>query len=150
VEGIGSDIKRKIEEEIPKKRIRRRKWKLGEERWYDKEGKERKRERRRRLTKFRKGTGNREELMEEKKTFKQWGRQRMEAEEEKEMEKVKKIRTEQEAWKYINECILECKAGSRPKPKGKGLRVNKIKNNRHHEQVDPIISCGIIGVFVVE
>jgi hypothetical protein len=49
----------------------------------------------------------------------------MEAEEEKEMEKVKKIRTEQEAWKYINECILECKTGSRPKPKGKGLRVNK-------------------------
>jgi hypothetical protein len=74
VEEIGSDIKRKIEEAIPKKRIRIRKWKLGEERWYDKEWKERKRERRRRLTKVRKGKCNREEFMEEKKAFKQWCR----------------------------------------------------------------------------
>lgn len=75
---------------------------MGEKAWCDKEWKERKREMRRKMTKFMKGKCSREALIEEKKAFKQWSKQRKERHEEEEMEKIKKIKTEQEAWKYIN------------------------------------------------
>ncbi|XP_050494320.1 golgin subfamily A member 6-like protein 6 [Bombus huntii] len=102
VEEMWAEIKKKINEAIPKKRVRIRKWSIGEKVWYDKEWKERKREIRRKMTKFRKGKCSREEFIEEKKEFKQWCEQRKEKQEEEEMEKLKKIKTEQEAWKYIN------------------------------------------------
>jgi hypothetical protein len=75
---------------------------MGERAWYDKEWKERKRGVRRKLTRFRKGKCSREEYLEEKKTFKQWCKQRKEKHEEEEMEKINIINTEQEAWRYIN------------------------------------------------
>lgn len=102
VEEIWTEIKKKINEAIPKKIIRIRKWSIGEKVWYDKEWKERKREIRRKMTKFRKGKCSREEFIEEKKAFKQWCKQRKEKQEEEEMKKMNKIKTEQEAWKYIN------------------------------------------------
>nr|XP_033199429.1 histone-lysine N-methyltransferase, H3 lysine-79 specific-like [Bombus vancouverensis nearcticus] len=102
VEEMWAEIKKKINEVIPKKRVRIRKWSIGEKVWYDKEWKERKKEIRRKMTKFRKGKCSREEFIEEKKAFKQWCKQRKEKQEEEEMEKIKKIKTEQEAWKYIN------------------------------------------------
>ncbi|XP_050469789.1 uncharacterized protein LOC126863566 [Bombus huntii] len=92
----------KINEAIPKKRVRIRNWSIGEKLWCDKEWKARKREIRRKMTKFRKGKCSREEFIEEKKAFKQWCKQRNEKQEEEEMEKINKIKTEQEAWKYIN------------------------------------------------
>ena len=73
-----------------------------EKAWYDKERKERKREMRRKMRKFMKGKCSREALIEGKRAFKQWCKQRKERHEEEEMEKIKKIKTEQEAWKYIN------------------------------------------------
>ncbi|XP_068972065.1 histone-lysine N-methyltransferase, H3 lysine-79 specific-like [Bombus flavifrons] len=102
VEEMWTEIKKKINEAIPKKRVRIRKWSIEEKVWYDKEWKERKREIRRKMTKFRKGKCSREEFIEEKKAFKQWCKQRKEKQEEEEMEKINKIETEQEAWKYIN------------------------------------------------
>ncbi|XP_050493057.1 histone-lysine N-methyltransferase, H3 lysine-79 specific-like [Bombus huntii] len=97
-----TEIKKKINEAIPKKRVRIRKWSIGEKARYDKEWKERKREIRRKMTKFRKGKCSREEFIEEKKAFKQCCKQRKEKQEEEEMKKINKIKTEQEAWKYIN------------------------------------------------
>ncbi|XP_033362843.1 trichohyalin-like [Bombus vosnesenskii] len=102
VEEMWTKIKKKINEAIPKKTVRIRKWSIGEKAWYDKEWKERKRETRRKMTKFRKGKCSREELIEEKKAFKQWCKQRKEKQEEEKMEEINKIKTEQEAWKYIN------------------------------------------------
>ncbi|XP_043582928.1 golgin subfamily A member 6-like protein 22 [Bombus pyrosoma] len=49
------------------------------------------------MAKFRKGKYSREELMEEKKAFKLWWKERKERHEEEEMEKIRKIRTEQES-----------------------------------------------------
>nr|XP_033200100.1 golgin subfamily A member 6-like protein 6 [Bombus vancouverensis nearcticus] len=94
VEEMWAEIKKKINEAIPKKRVRIRKWSIGEKMWYDKEWKESKREIRRKMTKFRKGKCSREEFIEEKK---RWRERRGEG-----MEKINKIKTEQEAWKYIN------------------------------------------------
>ena len=54
------------------------------------------------VTKFMKGKCSREALIEGKKAFKQWCKQRKERHEEDEIEKIKKIKTEQTAWKYIN------------------------------------------------
>ncbi|XP_033180077.1 trichohyalin-like [Bombus impatiens] len=101
-EEMWTEIKKKINEAIPKKRVRIRKWSIGEKARYDKEWKERKREIRRKMTKFRKGKCSREEFIEEKKAFKQCCKQRKEKQEEEEMKKINKIKTEQEAWKYIN------------------------------------------------
>ncbi|XP_033314469.1 golgin subfamily A member 6-like protein 1 [Bombus bifarius] len=94
VEEMWAEIKKKINEAIPKKRVRIRKWSIGEKMWYDKEWKESKREIRMKMTKFRKGKCSREEFIEKKK---RWRERRGE-----EMEKINKIKTEQEAWKYIN------------------------------------------------
>ncbi|XP_043583227.1 golgin subfamily A member 6-like protein 22 [Bombus pyrosoma] len=101
-EELWTDIKNKVNNAVPKRRVKTRKWGMGEEVWYDKEWKERKREVRRKMAKFRRGKCGREELMEEKKAFKLWCKERKERHEEEEMEKIRKIRTEQEVWKYIN------------------------------------------------
>ncbi|XP_043604110.1 LOW QUALITY PROTEIN: golgin subfamily A member 6-like protein 22 [Bombus pyrosoma] len=85
VEELWIEIKNEIEEAMPKKKVKIRKWGMEENVWHDKEWKEREREVRRKMTKLRKGKCSREELMEDKKAFKQW-----------------KIKKEQEAWKYIN------------------------------------------------
>ena len=49
---------------------------------------------RRKMPKFMKGKCSREALIEGKKVFKQWCKQRKERPEEEEMEKIKKIQTE--------------------------------------------------------
>lgn len=61
--------------------------------WYDKEWEERKRE----MRKFVKGKCSGEALIEEEVAQQRKGRH-----EEEEMEKIKKVKTEQEAWKYTN------------------------------------------------
>ena len=55
-----AEIKEKINEAMPKKKVKIRKWDMGEKAWYDKEWEERKREMRRKMTKFMKGKCSRE------------------------------------------------------------------------------------------
>ncbi|XP_033362525.1 golgin subfamily A member 6-like protein 22 [Bombus vosnesenskii] len=123
VEEMWAEIKKKINEAIPKKKVRIRKWSIGEKVWYDKELKEREREIRRKMTKFRKGKCSREEFIEEKKALKQWCKQRKEKQEEEEMEKINKLKTKQEAWKYIN------KYRRRRKVVGEEIREEEWKNH---------------------
>ncbi|XP_033175429.1 golgin subfamily A member 6-like protein 22 [Bombus impatiens] len=123
VEEMWAEIKKKINEAIPKKRVRIRKWSIGEKVWHDKELKERKREIRRKMTKFRKGKCSREEFIEEKKALKQWCKRRKEKQEEEEMEKINKLKTEQEAWKYIN------KYRRRREVVGEEIREEEWKNH---------------------
>ncbi|XP_050484355.1 uncharacterized protein LOC126870583 [Bombus huntii] len=61
-----TEIKKKINEAMPKQKVKIRKWGMGEKVLYDKEWKERKREMRRKMTKFMKGKCSREALTEEK------------------------------------------------------------------------------------
>ncbi|XP_050495471.1 matrix metalloproteinase-2-like [Bombus huntii] len=65
VEEMWTEIKKKINEAVPKKQVKIQKWGMGEKAWYDREWKERKREMRRKMTRFRKGKCRREVLIEE-------------------------------------------------------------------------------------
>ena len=70
VEKMWAEIKEKINKAVPKRKVKIRKWDMGERVWYDKEWKERKREMRRKITKFMKGKCSRETFTEERKAFK--------------------------------------------------------------------------------
>lgn len=101
-EGLWKEIKDKIEEAIPKIRKRRYKWKMGERIWHDKEWKNRKREIRRIFRNWRKGKCGKDEYWKERKEYKEWCKEKKREHERQEEEKIRGIRTEQEAWKYIN------------------------------------------------
>lgn len=100
VEKMWTEIKKKINIAIPKKKVKIRRWGMGERAWYDKEWKERKREMRRKVTMFMKGKCSREALIEEKKGIqtvvqpkkgKTRGRRNSENQED-----------QNKTWKYIN------------------------------------------------
>lgn len=62
----------------------------------------RKREVRKILRQFRKGKVEKEQYLEKKKEYKEWCREKGERHEEKEEIKLRGVKTEAEAWKYIN------------------------------------------------
>ena len=66
VKEMWAEIKEKINEAMPKKKVKIRKWDMGEKAWYDKEWEEMKREMRRKMTKFMKGKCSRETFTEER------------------------------------------------------------------------------------
>lgn len=102
VERIWTEIKNKVQEAIPKIEMKRKKWELGEKVWHDKEWKLKKRELRRELRKWKKGKIKREEYLQRKKEYKSWCTEKRKEYERNEEEKIKKIKKEQEVWKYIN------------------------------------------------
>ena len=66
VEEMWNEIKKKINEAVPNKKVKIRKWGMREKVRYDKEWKERKREMRRKVTKFMKRKCSGEAFIEEK------------------------------------------------------------------------------------
>lgn len=72
---------------------------MGERIWHDKEWKEKKRKLRRKMRKWRRGKCEMEEFLRKRK---EWCREKRREHERQEEEKIKRVRTEQEAWKYIN------------------------------------------------
>lgn len=75
---------------------------MGERIWHDKEWKEKKRELRRKMRKWWRGKCKMEEFLRKRKEYKECCREKRREHERQEKEKIKRIRTEQEAWKYIN------------------------------------------------
>ena len=67
-----------------------------------KEWTERKRELRKELRKLRKGRISREEFWGKRKMYKEWCEEEREKYERREEEKIRMIKTQSEAWKYIN------------------------------------------------
>lgn len=128
--GQGTKVKKKI---TP--------WKLGRRKWHSAEWKEKKREMRKDLRRLKKGKISREEYIKKKNEYKKWCREKRKKVEEEEEERIKAIRTEEEAWKYIN----------RYRKKREGIDENiDMKNwNRHFmellrgtkERVMSIMQC---------
>lgn len=102
IEKIWLEIKEKIQEAIPKIQRKRYKWRMGKRPWHDQKWKEKKRDVRKILRKWRKGNCNREEYTEKRKEYKEWCKKKKTEFEKEEEEKIKHIKTEQEVWKYIN------------------------------------------------
>ncbi|XP_067209997.1 uncharacterized protein [Linepithema humile] len=77
-------------------------WKLGKKEWHSKEWKIKKRELKKELKKLEKGKINKKKYVEKRKEYRKWCEEEKRKHEEEEEQKIKLIRTEKEAWKYIN------------------------------------------------
>lgn len=84
-------IKRKI---IP--------WKMGKKAWHSEEWKKKKRRLRRELRRIKKRKTSREEYIKKRNEYKAWCKIERERYEKEEEERIESIKTEEEAWKYIN------------------------------------------------
>lgn len=69
---------------------------------YNKEWKEKKKSLRRELRKWNKGKIERKKYVRMRKKYKLWYKEEKEKYEKEEEERINRIRTEKEAWKYIN------------------------------------------------
>jgi len=101
-EEMWTEIKKKVENSITKVKKKLIPWKLGRKEWHNKEWKEKKRELRRELRKLKKDKIQREEYVEKRKKYRKWCDSERRKHEMEEEEKIRLIRTEEEAWKYIN------------------------------------------------
>lgn len=86
-------------EEIEKKVIP---WKLGRREWHNKEWKMKKRELKKELKRMKKEKISREEYIGKRREYKKWCEEERKKYEKEEEKKINLIRTEEEAWKYIN------------------------------------------------
>lgn len=84
------------------KRIRWRKRKLGFKKWWDRECTRKKRKAERMLKKRKRGSGCKNETLQEKREFMELCERKREKWRKKEMAEMNKIRTETEVWNYIN------------------------------------------------
>lgn len=99
---IWKELEEKVRDSIMKVEKRIIPWKLGKKEWHSKVWKTKKRELRKELRKLKKGIIDRGEYVEKRKEYRKWCEEEKRKHEEEEEQKIKLIRTEEEAWKYIN------------------------------------------------
>jgi len=97
-----TEIKKKVEDSITRVKKKVLPWKLGRREWHSKEWKKKKRELRKKLRKLKKDKIRREEYVEKRKEYRKWCDSERRKRETEEEEKIRSIRTEEKAWKYIN------------------------------------------------
>lgn len=99
-ENLWEEMKTKVKNsimKIKKKVVTLGSWKLGRKEW-----KIKKRDLRKELRKMRKGKIRKEEFIRKRKEYRRWCEQEKEKHRREEENKIREIRTEEEAWKYIN------------------------------------------------
>lgn len=101
-EEIWKELEEKVKEARKRERKKIKPWKMGRKEWHSKEWKEKKREVRREMEKWRKGKIDKKEYVRKRREYKRWCEEERKKHREEEEEKIKAIRTEEEAWKYIN------------------------------------------------
>ncbi|XP_039304823.1 golgin subfamily A member 6-like protein 22 [Solenopsis invicta] len=101
-EDIWREIRDKVKQSITKQRKKIKLWKIGERKWYNREWKEKKRELRKMLRNLKKGRIDREDYIARRKEYKEWCKEQKKRHEQAEEEEIRKIKSEKEAWKYIN------------------------------------------------
>ncbi|XP_070162472.1 golgin subfamily A member 6-like protein 22 [Polyergus mexicanus] len=99
---IWREIENKVNNSILKIRKKIIPWKIGRREWHSKEWREKKRELRKELRRMKKGKINREEYIGKRREYKIWCDNEKKKHEKEEEKKIKLIRTEEKAWKYIN------------------------------------------------
>ncbi|XP_076248106.1 uncharacterized protein LOC143187781 [Calliopsis andreniformis] len=102
IEGTWGEIAGKVKSSIKKIRRKIIRWKLGKKDWHSRVWGERKRELKKTMRAWKKGKINREEYIGKRKEFRAWCEEEKRRHALEEEEKIKNIRTEAEAWKYIN------------------------------------------------
>ncbi|KMQ89609.1 rna-directed dna polymerase from mobile element jockey-like protein, partial [Lasius niger] len=97
------ELWQKISDKIDKstRKIKVKKGRDLGKKWFNAEWKKRKRLLRKELRKWRKGKLSREEYVKKRKEYKRWCKEERKRQEKRE-EKIEKIKTETEAWRYIN------------------------------------------------
>lgn len=93
-------------------------WKLGRRGWHSKDWKKKKWE----LRRMKKGKTSREGYIRKKKEYKAWCEEEKEKYEQEEKEKIRSIKTEEKAWKYINKFRKKKERESRRKHKFRKLK----------------------------
>jgi len=95
------ELKSELHRAIPKKTITRKKYIIGQKKWWDKECRESKRHLNKSLRQMRKGWITREEHKENKKRHESLCKDKIEKEREKEQKRIMEIRDGNEIWRYI-------------------------------------------------
>lgn len=124
VEDIWKEIRDKVDKSIKRETKKVRGWALGERMWHKAEWRRRKRELRKEMRRFRGGKINREEFVKKRKEHRKWCAEEKERYEREEMEKIKLIKSESEAWKYINKYRGKKRGGKT----GESIDLKRWKN----------------------
>lgn len=101
MEGIWKEIKEKVRRSITKNKRKIIPWSLGKKVWHNKDWKK-KRELGKVLRDLKKEKINREEYIAKRKEYKEWCKEQKKIHEEIEEDKIRNIKNETEAWKFIN------------------------------------------------
>lgn len=101
-ESIWQELKLKVKSSITKCKKKIGIWKLGKKEWHSKEWKREKRYLRTMLRRMEKGKISREDYVKKRRDYKIWCNEEKRRHEEEEERKIRSIKTEKEAWKYIN------------------------------------------------
>ncbi|XP_018307231.1 trichohyalin-like [Mycetomoellerius zeteki] len=102
VEGAWTEMREKIKNSLVRYKKKIIPWSLGKKSWYDKEWKKRKRELRKTLRDLRKRKINSEVYVTKRKAYREWCKEQKKKHEREEENKIRNIKSETEAWKYIN------------------------------------------------
>ncbi|XP_039302912.1 uncharacterized protein LOC120357160 [Solenopsis invicta] len=110
-EGIWKEISDKIKKSIIKQIKKIIPWKIGKKQWYNKEWKVKKRELRKTLRNIKKKRISKEDYIAKRKEYKEWCKEQKKKHEQAEEEEIRRIKSEKEAWKYINKYGKKRKEG---------------------------------------
>ncbi|XP_011637362.1 trichohyalin-like [Pogonomyrmex barbatus] len=99
---IWKELEEKVKKSITKVKKKIALWKIGRRTWHSKEWNKKKRELRKELGRLKRGKISREEFVQKRKEYRDWCKKEKHKHEREEEERIKAIRTEEEAWRYIN------------------------------------------------
>lgn len=101
-EGIWKEIKEKVKDAITKHKRKIIPWRLEKRDWFNKEWKGKKKELRRVLRELKKRRIDKEEYVRKRREYREWCKEQKKKHEEEEEERIRNIKSEADAWKYIN------------------------------------------------
>lgn len=96
------ELVEKLNRAVSNKAVKKRSWKIGYRKWWDKECMELKRETRRALKKWRRGVDSKVNYEIKKKKFKEKCKEKKRELQEREELEIQKIKNENQVWEYIN------------------------------------------------
>ena len=102
VEKRWKQAKEMVDKAVVKKEVKRRKWKIGEKKWWDKSCKVKKRKVKKALTDWKKGKKPKILYLTERREWKEMCRIKEKEKREAELEQIKNIKHESEVWQYLN------------------------------------------------
>lgn len=102
IDEMVEELTEKLNKAVSKKTVKVRKWRIGTNKWWDKECTELKRVARRALKKWRKGEDSKDNYEKKKKKYKDKCKEKKTRWQEREEQEIQQITNENQVWEYIN------------------------------------------------